>query len=184
MRKIILSVAISFDGFIEGPNGEIDWIPFDQDAADGLAQFYEEVDTILYGRVSYEMWGNYTPPANSPDFEKENFKITSKMQKIVFSTSQSSFPGNPIVIQNNIRERVQELKQQPGKNIWLFGGNKLVTSLMNLQLVDEFRIAVIPIILGSGKPLFASLTNRTKLHLEKIVDSKSGVVQFNYQRIN
>lgn len=183
MRKIILSLATSFDGFIEGPNREIDWITFDEDAGKTLNKFLTEIDTVLYGRVSYETWGTYIPPEDSDDFEKDFYKHLHKMKKYVFSSSQNKFEGNPVVINSNIEEEMKKLKQQPGKNIWLYGGSNLVSTFMNLDLVDEFRVAVIPIILGAGNPMFKDVKHRIKLKLLDVIPGKSGAVEFHYERI-
>src|SRR5262245_12217986 len=103
MRKIILCLAISFDGYIEGPNSEIDWITFDEEAGDSLGKFIEGIDTILYGRVSYEKWGAYQPGDDAPVFEKEFYATTGKMTKYVFSHAHSTFEGDPIVVQSEIK---------------------------------------------------------------------------------
>lgn len=184
MRKIILNLAVSLDNFIEGPNGEIDWIEFTEETGDVLNSFLEEIDTVLYGRVSYEMFGNQKPEDGLSDYENAFYGKMGMMKKYVFSSSGRVFEGNPVVVQSDIAKHMQELKQQPGKHIWLYGGAKLFTAFMELGLVDEIRIAVMPIILGAGKPMFGEISHRTKLELVT-ADSwgKSGVVQLIYQVI-
>jgi len=179
-----MSLAVSLDGFIEGPNREIDWIEFTEEAGTALSQFLEEIDTVLYGRVSYEAWGHYTPPADSADFEKEFYKKLNKTTKYVFSTTKDHFEGNPIVVKSDIKHTIEQLKQQPGKHIWLYGGSQLITTFLNLDLVDEFRIAVMPIVLGAGNPLFKEISHRVKLKLLKAEGSPSGVVELNYERVS
>ncbi len=183
MRKIILNLAASFDGFIEGPNGEIDWIVFDKEGGSELSDFLNEIDTVLYGRVSYEMWGNYPVTDNSSDFEKYFYGALNKMHKYVFSTTKDRFEGNPIVMRSDIEDSIKTLRQQPGKNIWLYGGAELISTFMNLNMVDEFRIAIMPVILGKGKPLFKEINNRTNLKLTWVKTSKSGVMQVCYESI-
>lgn len=182
MRKIILNLAVSLDGFIEGPNKEIDWIIFDAEGGDSLHEFIKGIDTILYGRVSYEAWGTYTPADNAPDFEKEFYTATNKMTKYVFSSSKDQFQGNPIVLNSGIAESMQQLKQRAGKDIWLYGGSGLISTFMNLDLVDEFRLAVMPVIIGSGTPLFNDIRNRVDLKLTKARSSKSGVLELWYEK--
>lgn len=131
MRKIILSLITSFDGFIEGPNREIDWITFDEETGKALNKFLSEIDTVLYGRVSYESWGSYTPPEDSVDFEKDFYKRLHKMKKYVFSLSKNKFEGNPVVINSDINGAMERLKREPGKDIWLYGGSGLVSTFMN-----------------------------------------------------
>src|SRR5262245_41554637 len=102
MRKIILTLAVSLDGFIEGPNREIDWIEFTEETGNALGKFLEEIDTVLYGRVSYEAWGNYSPPENGSDFEKNFYAALNQMTKFVFSRSKTAFGGNPTVVRTGI----------------------------------------------------------------------------------
>ena len=89
MRKIILSLATSFAGYIEGPNGEIDWISFSEEAGQMLNDFIKGIDTILYGRVSYEAWGTYEPGAESMESGKSFYKSIHSMKKFVLSTTRS-----------------------------------------------------------------------------------------------
>jgi len=183
MKKVILSLATSLDGYIEGPNGEIDWMTFSEETGKALGEFLEEIDTIVYGRVSYEKWGNYSPLEEASPFEKQFYNTTSKMQKCVFSNSKIDFEGNPI-ISSCIPDTINKLKREKGKNIWLYGGGNLITSFANLNLIDEFRIAVMPIILGAGKPLFAEIQNRIKLQLLKAESSESGIIELNYKKLS
>jgi dihydrofolate reductase len=182
MRKVILSLATSFDGFIEGPNRETDWLTFTEETGKALGKFLNEIDAVLYGRVSYEAWGNYIPSENSPAFEKDFYNKLNGMNKYVFSSLRGNFPGNPIVVRSDIKETISNMKQQPGKNIWLYGGAGLISTFVNLDLVDEFRIAVFPIILGSGKSLFNNIDHRVKLKLIDVKAGQSGVVEFKYER--
>lgn len=180
MRKIILCLAVSLDGFIEGPNGEIDWMVFDEETADALNSFIAEIDTILYGRISYEKWGDYQPSEETSQGEKDFYNKTAAMEKYVFSTSRSTFEGNPHVIQSDIIRQMEQLKNKPGHHIWLFGGAALITSFVNAGLIDEFRIAVIPIILTGGKSMFKDIQQRVKLQLLRSKSSKLGVVELVY----
>jgi dihydrofolate reductase len=184
MKKIIISLATSLDGYIEGPNGEVDWMVFSEETGKVLGEFLHDIDTILYGRISYEAWGNYIPSENASPYEKDFYNTTSKMQKYVFSTSKTEFEGNPAIIKDNLNYAMNELKQQEGKNIWLYGGASLISSFVNLNLIDEFRIAVMPIILGNGKPLFKEIQSRAKLKLLKTNAGKSGIVELNYEKLN
>lgn len=181
MRKVILSLATSLDGFIEGPNGETDWMTFSEETAGALGEFLEEIDTILYGRISYQKWGAYIPPDSSPLFEKEFYRKTGSMKKIVFSKSKTVFSGNPTVVSSGISGFINGLKPGSGKNLWLYGGSNLMTEFMNLGLIDELRIAVMPVVLGSGKPLFSQPGIRMNLELLKAKAGKSGVVELHYK---
>lgn len=171
VRKIILTVAVSLDGFIEGTNGEYDWCFQDQDY--GLSDFFKKVDAIFMGRKSYEMMqGMGEGPAGFP-----------KLKEYIFSTTLDKVKQGTILIKTNIKEEIEKIKNEKGKDIWLFGGAGLTASLMNLKLVDEISLAVHPILLGGGKPLFSELTGRIPL---KLVDSKTystGLVSLTYHLV-
>lgn len=182
MRKIILNLAVTLDGFIEGPNGEIDWCIVDEDigGTEFLGDLLAEIDTIFYGRISYDMWKSYQPdPGESPQIAKAYASINS-MKKFVFSSTKRTDDGATF-IDGDIRELVEELRRQPGKNIWLFGGSKLLTSFINMNLVDIYQLAVHPILLGSGKPLFQDIQQRVGLKLLSATPSRSGVVMLHYE---
>src|SRR5688500_12935540 len=183
MRNIILDLAVTLDGFIEGPNGEIDWCIMDDDDDDGsdFIDFVAGIDTIFYGRVSYEMWGNYQPGEQASQTLKEVYKSITDKTKYVFSTTKTNDNSNAIFINSNIKERVTEIQQQPGKDIWLYGGGKLITTFINLELVDVYRLAVHPVILGSGKPLFENIKARVGLKLIDTKPSRSGVILLTYE---
>jgi dihydrofolate reductase len=183
MRKIILCCAVSFDGFIEGPNGELDWIVFGEEGGSALTDFIKEIDAVLYGRISYEMWGNPELTDDSSEFEKHFYGELAKMDRYVFSRSKTEFDGNASVVDSGIPELIGKLKQQPGKNIWLYGGASLITTFMNLGLVDEFRLAVMPVILGQGKPLFKDIEKTLKLRLVDTTTSTGGVLGITYEAV-
>jgi dihydrofolate reductase len=171
MRKVILGLAVSLDGFIEGPNGEYDWCFADQDY--GLNDFFKQIDTLFVGRKTYEM-------ALADEGEKN---WLPKLTEYVFSTTLPEFKSERRLISGNIEAQVRKIKNQPGKDIWLFGGAELTNTLMNLGLVDEVWLSIHPILLGAGKPLFGHLKERKWLTL---IDSKvygSGLVSLKYKLI-
>ena len=178
MRKIILDLAVTLDGFIEGPNGEIDWCIMDDDL--GFDTFLETIDTIFYGRVSYDMWGNFQPDQTASAAEKSLWEAVHSKKKFVFSgTGQTNTTAT--FITSDIPEKVAEIKKQSGKDIWLYGGAKLITTFINLGLIDNYRLSVHPTVLGSGKPLFENLKERLNLTLTDTKVFKSGVVQLIYE---
>jgi dihydrofolate reductase len=179
MKKVILDLAVSLDGFIEGPNGEIDWCIMDEDMDFG--GFLSSIDTIFYGRVSYDIWGNFQPDKNASVTELTLWSGVHSKNKFVFS-SQNRQDENATFISSDIRNRVAEIKNLEGKDIWLYGGASLIKTFINLGLIDIYRLSVHPIILGSGKPLFENLKERIKLKLIKTYSFKSGVVQLIYEQ--
>lgn len=178
MRRIILDLAVTLDGFIEGENGEVDWCIMDPDM--GFINFLNHIDTILYGRKSYDLWGQYTPKTKDPDTEKEIWKLVHSKEKYVFSRTQIEKGNQAIFINENILEEVNKLKNKRGKDIWLYGGANLITTFINLGLVDEFRLSIHPVILGEGKPLFIDIKQRVNLKLVNTRKFSSGVVQIIY----
>lgn len=177
-RRVILDLAVTLDGFIEGPNGEVDWCIMESDM--GFTNFLNQIDTILYGRKSYDLWGQYIPKNDDSDNEKEIWKLVHSKKKYVFSRTQKESDNQAILINDNIVEEVNKLKKKPGRDIWLYGGASLITTFIKLGLVDEFRLSVHPVILGEGKPLFIDIKEKVNLRL---IDTKrfySGVVQLCY----
>lgn len=179
-RMIILDLAITLDGYIEGKNGEVDWCIMDDDM--NFTGFLNEIDTILYGRKSYDLWGQYIPQYEASAIEKEIWKLVHSKDKYVFTKSKTYNRDEVILIKDNIAEEVNKLKTKPGKDIWLYGGASLITSFINLNLVDEFRLSIHPVILGAGKPLFVNLNERMDLKMVKNKTFSSGVVQLIYHR--
>jgi dihydrofolate reductase len=169
MRKVILSVAVSLDGFIEGPNGEYDWCYIDQDY--NFKEFFKRIDTIFVGRKTYEMSSQME--GGPPGFPK--------FKEYIFSTSLDKVKVDAILIKGDIKTEVEKIKKEKGKDIWLFGGAGLTTTLMNLGLVDELSLAVYPILLGGGKPLFNNIKDRINLTLVDTKTYSTGLVSLTYK---
>jgi dihydrofolate reductase len=169
MRKLILGLAISLDGYIEGPNGEFDWCMTDQDY--GMSAFFKRIDSMFIGRKSYEVMTSMGDDA-MPDFPA--------LKEYVFSRTLNKVRPGAEIINKNIEEEVKRIKSAPGKDIWLFGGADLFNQLFDLRLVDEIWLSVHPIVLGAGRLLFNRNQQRTELTL---VDSKTystGLVSLTY----
>jgi dihydrofolate reductase len=177
-RRIVLDLAVSLDGFIEGPNGEVDWCIMDADM--DFNKFLNDIDTIIYGRKSYDLWGQYTPGNEATDIEREIWGLVHSKKKYVFSKTITKIDDKVMVINDNISEEVIKIKREPGKDIWLYGGASLITTFIKLGLVDEYRLSVHPVILGAGKPLFIDIRQRQELKLVETRKFSSGVVQLCY----
>jgi dihydrofolate reductase len=169
MRKIILQLAISLDGFIEGPNGEYDWCYTDQDY--GMTDFFKRVDSVFIGRKSYEM---------SLGMETADNSWMPKLKEYVFSNTITSVKEGAFLVKGNIKSEIEKIKEEPGKDIWLFGGASLTKALINERLVDEMSLAVHPILLGAGKLLFTDIQERIKLELTNSKSYSSGLVMLTY----
>jgi dihydrofolate reductase len=168
MRKIILGLAVSLDGFIEGPNGEYDWCFTDQDY--GMSDFFKRIDALFMGRKTYEM--SLSINGNGGGFPK--------MKTYVFSNTMEKVKDDAILITGDIKKRIIEIKNEEGKDIWLFGGASLTSSLINEELIDEISLAVHPIILGGGKPLFNNINGRINLSLIDTKTYSTGLVALIY----
>ncbi|MBY0164987.1 dihydrofolate reductase family protein [Paenibacillus lautus] len=177
-RRIILDLAVTLDGFIEGKHGEVDWCIMDPEM--GFNHFLNQIDTILYGRKSYDLWGQFTPEIGHSESEKEFWESVHSKEKYVFSRTQKGTDHKAIFINDSILEEVNKLKSKPGKDIWLYGGASLITTFINLGLVDEYRLSVHPVVLGEGKPLFVDIKQRLNLKMVNTRTFSSGVVQLIY----
>ncbi len=183
MRKIIVSNLVSLDGYFEGPNKELDWFVVDEEFFDYAKDMFKTVDTILFGRVTYQMMETYWP--NTTDNDPI---ITDKMNtlpKIVFSKTLNKVGwgkwNNATVVKENIAEEVKKMKQETGKDMVIFGSGILVSTFAELGLIDEYRIIVNPVILGKGNPLFKDIHDRINLKLLKTKMLNTGVIILYYQ---
>ena len=165
MRQLILGVAVSLDGLIEGPNGEYDWCFTDQDY--GMEAFLNRIDCIFYGRKSYEVAGGNIFPAK---------------HAYVFSNTLKKTPKDSTLVSGDIPGQVLNLKKQKGKDIWLFGGAILTATLLNADLIDELWLSVHPILLGAGKPLFQHVEARKQFRLSEVKSYNTGLVSLHYRK--
>lgn len=166
MRKVILNLAVSLDGYIEGPNGEYDWCFADQDY--GMTKFLSHVDAVFFGRKSFELVCPMGPNAYP------------NLVPYVFSRTLTMAEG-AVIIRDEVKKNVETIKRSKGKDIWLFGGADLVNSLLALSLVDEALLSVHPVVLGGGKPLFKDSNERLRLKLIETKTYSTGLVQLYYK---
>ena len=169
MRRIRYSVAMSLDGYIAGPNGEYDWIPMDPDI-DFVAMF-SAFDTALVGRKSFEV-AQQASNAGMPG-----------IRTIVVSRTLAPADYPDVTIMNEVsKARFDALKQQPGKDIWLWGGGLLFRSLLDAGVVDSVEVAVVPVLLGAGIPMMPAGVDKSFLDLTKTrVYEKTGIVALAYR---
>ena len=186
MRKIISFMHISLDGFVAGPNGEIDWVKVDEEIFNYVGKRISEGDTALYGRVTYQMMEAYWPTAaDKPAATRhdiEHSKWYSKVHKVVLSkTMKDAELTNTTIISDNLSDRISEIKQQAGEDILLFGSPTATHSLIKQNLIDGYWLFVNPIILGQGIPLFVDIKDKIKLKLLTTTRQfTSGVTELNY----
>jgi dihydrofolate reductase len=182
MRRIILFMMTSLDGFFEGPDHDLSWHNVDEEFNDFAIQQLDEVGTLLFGRVTYQMMASYwpTPLANEDDPIVAG-KMNSLPKIVVSKTLDSAGWENTRLVKANVVEEIARLKQESAKDLAIFGSSDLAVSLLHAGLLDEARIMVNPVILGGGKCLFAGLDERVKLELIRTQTFGSGNVLLCYQ---
>lgn len=172
MRKLILGLAVSLDGYIEDANGGYDWCFTDQDY--GMKDFLNRIDAVFMGRKSYELMQQI------PESEKT---YMPKAKTYVFSTTLQQVAAGDALVQSNIGVAVRQIKSQAGKDIWLFGGASLTEALMAENLVDEFWLSVHPVLLGSGKPWWGQNDRRIWMQLLECKPYATGLVSMRFAAI-
>ena len=188
MRHLIFFMHTSLDGFVAGLQGELDWILIDDEMFDFVATMTDKADAALYGRVTYEIMQSYWPTAgeqpNASKHDKEHSAWYNKVSKVVLSKTLSE-KGlvNTKVISDQLADNINELKNQDGKNILIFGSPTASLSLLNSGLIDEFWLFVNPIILGHGIPLYKEVAGTTQLKLIESITFTCGVIALHYETI-
>lgn len=175
---------LSLDGIAAIQSGNLDWISYDNDLEKWAEPIVAETDTAVYGRTTYELMKYWqTVPSNpkATKHELDHARWIENVEKIVFSKSPMKPDwNNTKIVGDNAKEEILNLKQKSGKNITIFGSPTLVNSLIGLGLVDEYRLSVSPILLGTGKFLFKGVKEEIKLKLVEEKTLRSGAVTFHY----
>jgi dihydrofolate reductase len=184
MKKIIVSEHITLDGFLAGPNGEMDWIQLDKEMFDMVNEFTVTAGTALYGRITYEMMEAYWPTAagkpNATKHDIEHSNWYNQSQKVVLSKTIKNNKDKTTIIHENASAELEKLKTDGDKNILVFGSPSVVHLLMQYNLIDEYWLFVNPVILGKGIPMFTELKSKASLKLVKSKVFDYGVTALNY----
>jgi dihydrofolate reductase len=185
MRNVIFAMGVSLDGFIAGPDGELDWGAPDEE----LHRFYNEQTRELgahfCGRRLYETmvyWETADRDPSISDYEREFAGIWQELPKIVFSTTLEQVEGNARLATDGIAEEVARLKEQPGKDVAV-GGAGLAAAFTQLGLIDEYRLFVSPVVLGGGTRYFPALDGKIDLEPVETRTFGSGVLYLRYRRV-
>jgi dihydrofolate reductase len=174
MRKLILSMQVSLDGYVEGPNGDMSWMQTDNDNEwDDMFENLQSVDLFLVGAGMWTGYRDYWKQALAdPNFSADEVKyakLAEKTQHIIFSkTLKNTGWENATINNGDLATEVKKLKEQPGRDIMTFGGAAFAASLVDSGLVDEYRLTINPAILGGGKSFFHHLKNNHKLQLVNV----------------
>jgi dihydrofolate reductase len=177
MRKLITWNMVTLDGFFEGPEkGQIEFHVFDDEMEKFSVDTLLNAGTLVFGRVTYEMMAAYWPSA-----EGQIAELMNRVPKVVFSRILSSADwANTTLLKGDVAEEVAKLKQQPGRDIFVFGSADLSSTLTQHRLIDEYWFGVNPVVLGQGIPWFKGSTDEIKLKLLQTLPLKSGVVILRY----
>jgi dihydrofolate reductase len=181
MRRILVSQMVTADGFFAGPNGEIDWHNVDAEFNDFAIAQLESVDALIFGRVTYELMAEYWPTQGALTDDPIVANHMNRLAKIVVSSSLTTADwNNTTLVKGDVAETFTNLKQQPGKDMAIFGSGTVVSALTKLGLIDEYRIIVNPVVLGRGRTMFAGIQDEVKLRLIDARPFRSGNVLLTY----
>jgi dihydrofolate reductase len=195
MRKLILSMMTSLDGHIARRDGSLDWFLTDAQLEEEMLGLLRSVDAMLFGRVAYELLAQFWPTAGTPGSEEAPGGFTSRAREIEFAHLMNSIPkvvysrsldaaswGPATVVRTIEPDEIERQKRQPGRDLVLFAGSSIARSFAKLDLIDEYRLMVHPIVLGKGLSLFDGLDTELALELRRTTTFRSGLVLLQFQR--
>jgi dihydrofolate reductase len=177
-RKIIVYIATSADGYIARPDGDVEWLNRRPRTIDyGIGAFYRTIDTILWGRKTYDWLLNYYKKKG-----KKDGMFDTKLANYVFSRKPRKRSASGVeFVSEPVKEFAQRLRATPGKHIWMMGGGELIASFLDAGEIDEFDIHVIPVFIGEGIPFIAPRHRDVRLRLRSSRKYPDGVVRLRYE---
>ena len=177
-RKIVVYIATSADGYIARPDGDVEWLNRRPDTVDyGMGEFYPTIDTILWGRKTYDWLLNYFKKIG-----KTTGLFDAKVANYVFSRKPpEQVAAGAEFVTEPLKTFARRLRSSPGKNIWMMGGGGLIASFLDAGEIDEFDIHVIPVFIGEGIPLIAPRHRDVPLRLVSSQGYPDGVVRLRYE---
>lgn len=191
MRKLIVFLHSTLDGFVEGPKGAMDigWVAYNEELEKFADDVLSNTDTIVWGRKTYEMMYDYWPTVpsdeNANEHELNHAQWIENVEKVVFSKALNHVEwSNSKLVKDHVEEEINKLKQQEGGDIVVLGSPRFAHYLMQLNLVDEYKITISPTLIGKGLPLFQNIHDKVDLKLIKSETFESGVLGLNYQVLN
>lgn len=188
MRKIALFMMVSLDGYFEGLNHDLSWHNVDMEFNDFAVKQLKKSDTILFGRRTYQLMESYWPSTQGLKDDPEVANLMNNTAKIVFSkslkeVSETKYWKNVRLIKDNLAQEINSLKKNPGKDIIVLGSSKLCVTLLKEKLLDEVRIMLNPVAIGSGTPLFQGIKSKQKFNLESTRKFKNGNILLTYETV-
>jgi dihydrofolate reductase len=184
MPKVIYSLAVSLDGFVAGPRGELDWSAPDEELHRFHNEQTRELGAHFCGRRLYEVmvyWETVDESALTTEYELEFARIWRDLPKVVFSTSLDDVVGNARLAGDDVAEEVARLKAEAGKDLGV-GGPGLASTFIRLGLIDEYRLFICPVVLGGGTPFFPPTGERIDADLVETRTFGSRVAYVRYRR--
>ncbi|MCI4324115.1 MAG: dihydrofolate reductase family protein [Thermoplasmata archaeon] len=182
MRKVLTDHLRSLDGYFGGPNGEIDWIGFDEESMEGSRKIVGAAGSIVMGRRTFELMAQYWPSQAARDQEPYIAEHMTELPRIVFSrTLDSSTWKHTEFVSRPVAEMIREAKQGTGGSILILGSSTILLPLWKEHLVDEVNVRIQPIVVGKGRPLFSDPEVRQPLALQESRMFHSGVTALRYE---
>lgn len=181
MRKLVASIMLSLDGYCEGANRELGWLTPDAQIDEYMAGYFSQFDTILIGRVTYELFADFWPRATGehPDITRN----MNTLEKLVLSnTLTHSSWAHTRFLAGNVKTAIEQLKEQPGRNIVFFGGARTANFLLSYDLIDELQLFIYPVLLSKGTRFFQGGYEQQEWMLRESQNYDSGIVRLLYQR--
>jgi dihydrofolate reductase len=186
MKKVVLAMHVSLDGFVAGPNGEMDWIKLDDHLFDHVGTLTEDADTALYGRKTFELMESYWPTADkSPNASRHTINHAAwyrKSLKLVVSNTLENAGDNTRVVSGDITQQMLAEKQKGDKKILMLGSPSTAHHFTRDGLIDEYVLMVNPVVIGAGIPLFKDPGQRIGLTLINSKKFDVGVMALHYQK--
>jgi dihydrofolate reductase len=182
MRDVIIFDAITLDGFFEGPGNDISWHRVDDEFNDFSWEQIKGCDTIMFGRKTYELMAAYWPSSEAVTSDPVTAELMNTWPKIVFSRTIKEAAWNNTRLVKSAVDEVRRLKDLPGKSLIIFGSANLSASLTAAGLIDWYNLMVMPVLLGTGTPLFQGINKPLNLHLEASRVFRNGNVLLTYQK--
>jgi dihydrofolate reductase len=184
MGKLTVFNFATLNGYFEGPNRDLSWHKHGAEENEYAGEMLKSGNTLLFGRVTYEMMASYWPTPNAIKNDPIVAEGMNSADKIVFSrTLKKADWSNTTVVKDNIEEEIKKRKQMPGKNMTLLGSGSILTQFAEQGLIDEYQIMVDPVVLGDGTSMFKGIKDKLDLKLTMTRTFKSGVVLLCYQPV-
>lgn len=182
MRRLIVFNLVTLDGFFEGPGREIDWHNVDDEFNDQAVAMLDSADTLLFGRVTYELMARFWPTADAIRLDPIVAGRMNGKEKIVFSrTLERADWSHTRLVKGGMEQEVERLKLKPGKALLLLGSGNVMSQLAQQGMIDEYRLMMNPLVLGKGNPLFQGMEKRLDLTLAGVRGFHNGNVLLTYQ---